>query len=101
MMLRLLFVNRTAARSEALPAELEARPDIAIDYASSVDEALAEAKKCDMVLVSAALPDRGALDVVRAVKQADPTARILVMDLAGSHQPVSDYLEAGAAGWML
>lgn len=101
-MFRLLFVGHSAPKAASSPSLAGAPPpDLAVDYATTVDEALAQAKVSDMVLVSAALPEDTALDIVRAVARAQPAVRILVKDLADAPQPPQVYIDAGAAGWML
>ncbi len=77
--------------------------DMAVGFANSVEEALtlARGRKCDLLLVSATIPDDGALEIVRTVVQAEPAVKILVRDLAEAHQPATRYIEAGAAGWLL
>jgi DNA-binding NarL/FixJ family response regulator len=74
---------------------------LTIGFAGSVDEALAQARRCDVVLVSATLPEGRALAIVAAVAQAEPRVRVLVKDLVETEQGVVPYLKAGAAGWLL
>lgn len=100
-MFRLLCVEQNPVQCVAAESGSQARSDVAIGFARSTEEALAQAHACDMVLVSAKLPDNRALEIVRAVSQAMPDVRILVKDLAESHQAPAPYMEAGAAGWLL
>ncbi len=80
-----------------------AAPDVSVGFASSIEEALelARGRKCDLLLVSATIPDDGALEIVRSVVQAEPAVTVLVRDLAEARQPATRYIEAGAAGWLL
>lgn len=77
--------------------------DIAVAFADNVEEALdlARGRKCDVLLVSATIPNDGALEIVRTVAQAEPGVKVLVRDLAEAHQPATRYIEAGASGWLL
>ncbi len=74
---------------------------LTIGLANSVDEALAQARRCDIVMVSATLPEQRALAIVAAVAQAEPAVPVFVKDLVETEQAVLPYLEAGAAGWLL
>lgn len=78
-------------------------PDLAVGFANNVEEALdlARDRKCDVLLVSATIPDDGALEIVRTVVQAEPGVKVLVRDLAEARQPATRYMEAGAVGWLL
>jgi hypothetical protein len=75
--------------------------ELAVGYADSIEEALVQARQCDVVLVSALLPEERALMIVQALAQAAPGVRILMKDLVEAHRPLLPYLEAGATGWML
>ncbi len=99
-MFRLLYVDQ---RPDSLPDPRSGTPGpgMQIGFAFSLDEALAQSGQCDVVVVSARIPDGGAVKIVRAVAQARPELRILVKDLAESHQTAAPYMEAGAAGWLL
>ncbi len=78
-------------------------PDVSVGFANSIEEALvlARGRQCDLLLVSATIPDDGALEIVRTVAQAAPAVTVLVSDLAEARQPATRYIEAGAAGWLL
>jgi DNA-binding NarL/FixJ family response regulator len=79
------------------------RPDaeLTVGYANSIEEALIQARQCDVVLVSAMLPDERALTIVQTLAQTAPRVRILMKDLVEARRPLLPYLEAGATGWML
>ncbi len=99
-MFRLLFVGRGPCEPSA-ESEPYAGKEFAVGYANSLEEALSQARACDMLMVSAMLPEDRALEIVRAVAQAEPRVRILVKDLGESHQAPQAYIEAGATGWLL
>ncbi len=84
------------------PAEpTRSQAELAVGFADSIDEALIQARRCDVVLVSAMLPEERALSIVRTLAQASPHVRILIKDLVEARSPLLPFLEAGATGWML
>ncbi len=100
-MFRLLFVGENAAPGTATESTSEHPAQVVVGFANSVDDALAQARASDLVLVSATLPNNAALEIVRAVAKAEPHVRILVKDLAETHQAPLPFIEAGASGWLL
>ncbi len=75
--------------------------DVAVAFANNLEQALLQAQLCEVLLVSAALPDDGAYEIVRTVARTAPRVRVLIKDLAASRQLAMRYMEAGAAGWLL
>jgi hypothetical protein len=72
-----------------------------VGFVGSVEAALTELDGCDMMMVSATLPEGGALHLVKAATRLQPWVRILVTNLAGAQGTAIPYLDAGAAGWVL
>jgi DNA-binding NarL/FixJ family response regulator len=102
-MTRLLIVDQDRPDPHAMMAALAHQPDIElVGLVNSVDAALAQLAKCDTIMVSATLPEDGALELVKAVMNLDPWVRVLVTNLAEAQETsVPTYIEAGAAGWVL
>ena len=101
-MTRLLIVDQVRPVVGATAKALARQPDIElIGVVNSIDAALTQLAKCDMVMVSATLPKGGALELVRAIVELDPWIRVLVTNLAESQEATAPYIEAGAAGWVL
>jgi DNA-binding NarL/FixJ family response regulator len=103
-MIHVLLVHDTPLICSVIAATLEDEPDIkVVGYATSVDEALAQAAKLDVdvVLVSTRLPDKGALRLTQAMTGADPSVKILVLGLTESKEHILRYVEAGADGYVL
>lgn len=97
----LLIVDEIQLMSQMVVSFLESEPDLeVIGSATSVAEALALLKECDMVLVNAALPDNGALRLVQTISRAEPSVKILVMGLREIEPAVVQYVEAGADGFV-
>jgi two-component system, NarL family, nitrate/nitrite response regulator NarL len=101
-MIRVLLVNQILLISNVMAAVLEDEPDIeVVGCASSLDTALALASKADVVLVGTDLAGNGALKVTRAIAEAEPAAKVLVVGLAESEKEILRHVQAGAAGYVL
>jgi len=85
-----------------IAAVLEDESDIAVvGCAITVDAALDQAPGCDVMLVSTTLPDNGALKLTQAISEDHPSVKVLALGLAESEAEVLQYVEAGAAGYVL
>jgi DNA-binding NarL/FixJ family response regulator len=102
-MTRLLIVDQDRPDPHAMMAALAHQPDIElVGVVNTLDAALAALAKCDVIMVSATLPQGGALELIKAVVNLDPWVRVLVTNLAEAQDvSVPPYIEAGAAGWVL
>ena len=101
-MIRVLLVNEVRLVSNVIATVMESVTDIsAVGTAATLAEALAQLNRCDILLVSAGLPDDGALELTRAVIETNPAIRVLVLGLNESRERVLRYIEAGAAGYVL
>jgi len=101
-MIRVVLVNSIRILANVIAAVLENEPDInVVGRATTVDEALALAPLCDILIASTRLPDHGALRITQAVAQANLTAKVLILGLAESKEEVLHHVEAGAAGYVL
>lgn len=101
-MIRVVLVNSIRILANVIAAVLENEPDIdVVGCATTIDEALALAPRCDILIASTRLPDNGALQVTRAVTQANLPTKVLILGLAESKAEVLHYVEAGAAGYVL
>jgi DNA-binding NarL/FixJ family response regulator len=54
-----------------------------------------------VLVVSTQLPDDGALRITRAITAANHPAKVLVLGLAESKEEILQYVESGAAGYVL
>ncbi len=101
-MIRVVLVNSIRILANVIAAVLGNEPDInVVGRATNVDEALALAPLCDILIASTRLPDQGALRITRAVAQANFSTKVLILGLAESKEEVLHYVEAGAAGYVL
>jgi DNA-binding NarL/FixJ family response regulator len=55
----------------------------------------------DVVVLDLGLPDTPGVEVTRAILQASPAARVLILSASGEQQDVLDAVKAGAAGYLL
>jgi DNA-binding NarL/FixJ family response regulator len=106
-MIEVFIVNESRAACNVISGELVNEPDICVTgMATSVSEAfdiIARMNGCDVVLVSANLPNAGALKLVRSLKgtcSAKPLLTALARD-TGEVLEYLEYIEAGVAGFAL
>jgi DNA-binding NarL/FixJ family response regulator len=98
----ILLVNQIRLLGNVLAALLEDEPDMeVIGCATSVSQALDLAPRSDVILVNTRMPDGAALELIRAVADAELPARVLALGLAESKEQILHYVEAGAAGYVL
>jgi two-component system NarL family response regulator len=61
-----------------------------------------QSKEVDIILVSAGLPDRGALDITHIILDRDCCTKVLVLGLSQENQNEAiRYIEAGACGYIV
>lgn len=103
-MIRAIVVHQTKLIANIIASVLSDEPDIhVVGRASSADETLAmlERTNCNMILVSARLPNKGALNLTEAVSQEAPDIVVLVFGLPESENLILRYVMAGASGYVL
>ncbi len=101
-MIRLLLVNEIRLICNVIAATLEDEADIqVVGTATTVERALELAPQADIVLVGTNLPDGGALRLTQAIREAEFSVEVLVLGLAESKAEILQYVEAGAAGYVL
>jgi DNA-binding NarL/FixJ family response regulator len=101
-MIRVLLVNQIRLLGHVLAAVLEDESDMeVVGCATSVGEALDLAPKSDVILVNTRMSDGTALELIRAVTDAELPAKVLALGLAESKEQILHYVEAGAAGYVL
>lgn len=74
-----------------------------INLMSSMNEAISRIStdNCDVILVSATLPENGALKLIKRLRQETVPAKILVTGLPNDPQQILNSIAAGAAGYVL
>lgn len=100
--IRVLIVNEVPLLSNIIAAIMEEERDIeVIGSVTSTDEALDQADRCDVILVSTRLPDGRALQLIQTLTATQVEVKALVMGLAESEAEILQYVEAGADGYVL
>lgn len=98
----ILLVNQIRLLGNVLAAVLEDEPDMeVIGCATSVSQALDLAPKSDVILVNTRMSNGMALEFFQAVSDAELPAKVLALGLAESKEQILQYVEAGAAGYVL
>jgi DNA-binding NarL/FixJ family response regulator len=72
-----------------------------IGTATTYKEALDQVEKSDVVLISTRMPNDSAMRLTQLMSDAYPQVNVLMLGLAESRAEVIQYIEAGAAGYVL
>ena len=102
-MMRIVVVHQTRLIANIIASVLEEEPDLAVvGRASTVDEAehLVRVTRCDLVLVSALLPNGGTLQLTRDLVDRE-NVKVLIIGVPDSEQIILQYVAAGADGYVL
>ena len=96
-MLRVLVVDDNTMFRDVFSRGLDHQPDIEISaQAGSLVEALGKLEDIDVVITDRGLPDGDGLELVGALREANPEAKLLVMSSTVESMHPSEALEAGA-----
>ncbi len=101
---RLFIVHENQAFATQLMAYLSKDKETRIlDALSTVNEALAfiGTDNCDVILISATLPQNGAFKLVKMLRQRGTAAKMIVTGLENKAQQIVRYITAGASGYTL
>ena len=99
-MIHVLIVEPQCLNGTLMASVLQNQPDVhVLGHVPDVSSALQQTDQCDVVLVSAELPNGGALEITRALRAGRP--RVLITGLIDSPALILSYVEAGAAGYIL
>jgi len=103
-MIRVMIAHQTRLIGSIIASVLSEEDDVyVVGLASDKEEVLDKLKRSNtnMVLVAATLPNDGALEITKAVAEADPTVKVLVIGMPESESMILQYVMAGAAGYVL
>ncbi len=103
-MIRVLLCDDHAMVRAGLERLLQATGDIeVVASCASGDEAVRAARELrpDVVLLDMAMPGMDGTSTARAITQADPDVRVLMISTFGETREVQGALEAGAHGYLL
>lgn len=102
-MVRILIVHPTRLVCSLYASVFDEKPNMeVVAQATTIKEAFKQIETCDcnIVLVSVALPDNGALELTKEVAQKYPNIKVLVVGLPESKNAVLQYVMAGASGYV-
>ncbi len=103
--IKVLLVIEAPLIGSIFTSVLDDEPDIKVaDCVTTVQDALQAIRQqdVDIALVSAGLPDQGALLLTRAIVDSTPTVKVLALGLLEEDKKNTlRYIEAGAAGYIL
>jgi DNA-binding NarL/FixJ family response regulator len=98
-MIRILVVDDYVDLRLAFVDMLEWQPDLeVVSQASSLAEARTMLEGVDVVLLDRGLPDGDGLELIGALREVNPHARVLVMSATVEITHPEDAIEAGADG---
>jgi len=102
--IRVLIADDHAIVREGLNALISVRPDMEIvaeapDGAKAVE--LAASVKPDVILLDLVMPRMDGIQAIKALKEHDPQARILVLTSFAEEDKVFAAIKAGALGYLL
>jgi DNA-binding NarL/FixJ family response regulator len=103
-MIEVLVVDDHSEFRRVLCAVLRAEADIAVvGEASDGDEAVAKCLELvpNVVLLDVQMPGTGGIEAARAIKDALPTARVLMLTGSDEEDDLYKALRAGASGYLL
>ncbi|MCA9874666.1 MAG: response regulator transcription factor [Ardenticatenaceae bacterium] len=99
-----MIVHQTRLIASLIATSLHEEPDIrVVGQTDNQAEAIRiiEESACNIVLVSATLPDNGALTLTQSLTQEHPEIKVLVFGVPKSKALILQYVMAGAAGYVL
>jgi DNA-binding NarL/FixJ family response regulator len=86
---------------EALTVMLNSLPDMRVVASDVVDSAFLAATKPQVLLLDVGLRDQDSLRVAATLKEENPGAKIIVMDLLPVNDEVVEFVNAGVSGFVL
>ncbi len=101
--LRLLIVEDNPLLREGMAALLNQRPDLLVVASgdSGLDVQKTRHVNPDVVLVDFGLRNQDSLHVVKTVKKASPSARVILMDLLPVQEDIVEFVRVGVSGFIL
>jgi len=103
-MIKILVVHEFPLMCNIIASVLDNEPDIKVaGCASSVEEALELVlhNGVDLVLVSTRLSDHGTIRLTNLLVERAASVKILILGITESRESVLNYVESGAAGYVL
>jgi DNA-binding NarL/FixJ family response regulator len=99
--IRVAIIDDNRLVREALTAMLNRLPDIRVVSSDVADSASLAETQPDVLLLDVGLRDQDSLRVAAALRQENPNAKIIVMDLLPVNEEIMEYVNAGVSGFVL
>ena len=102
--IRVIVADDHAVFRRGLEMVLESEPDIEVvaeagDGKEAID--LAVEHMPDLVLMDVRMPAHGGIDATKAIKDAVPHSKILMLTISDEEEDLYDAIKAGASGYLL
>jgi DNA-binding NarL/FixJ family response regulator len=99
--IKIAIIDDNRLVREALTAMLNRLPDVRVVSSDVADSASLAATKPDVLLLDVGLRDQDSLRVAATLRQENPDARIIVMDLLPVNEEIVEYVNVGVSGFVL
>ena len=99
--IRVAIIDDNRLVREALTAMLNRLPDIRVVSSDVADSASLAATTPDVLLLDVGLRDQDSLRVAATLRQENPNAKIIVMDLLPVNEEIREFVNAGVSGFVL
>jgi len=99
--IRVAIIDDNRLVREALTAMLNRLTDVTVVSSDVADSASLAATKPDVLLLDVGLRDQDSLRVAATLREANPGAKIIVMDLLPVNEEIMEYVNAGVSGFVL
>ena len=99
--IRVAIIDDNRLVREALTAMLNRLTDIHVVSTDVADSASLAKTKPDVLLLDVGLRDQDSLRVAATLRQENPDAKIIVMDLLPVNEEIMEYVNAGVSGFVL
>ena len=99
--IRVAIIDDNRLVREALTAMLNRLTDIRVVSSDVADSASLAETKPEVLLLDVGLRDQDSLRVAATLRQANPNAKIIVMDLLPVNEEIMEYVNAGVSGFVL
>ena len=99
--IKIAIIDDNRLVREALTAMLNRLTDIRVVSSDVADSASLAETKPDVLLLDVGLRDQDSLRVAATLRQENPDAKIIVMDLLPVNEEIMEYVNAGVSGFVL
>ena len=99
--IRVAIIDDNRLVREALTAMLNKLPDMRVVASAVADATFLAETKPHVLLLDVGLRDQDSLRVAATLREANPGAKIIVMDLLPVNEEIMEYVNAGVSGFVL